>query len=146
MEILAVTHENLEDCISVFIKAYNQTPWNYQWTFEKAKQYLSEYLNSASFVGFIMYDQQKAVGAIFGHTKTWWTNKQLMVDEFFISAEKQRRGYGKKLMEYCNQYARAQQVELLILMTNKYMPAYKFYNTIGYTTTEQYVFMFKQLP
>lgn len=145
MKIQPITKLNLDDCIDVFISAYNQAPWNYNWTLAKAKQYLSEYVDRSNFVGFILYDDHNAVGATFAHQKTWWTNQQLMIDEFFISAKKQKMGYGKTLMNYCNQYAQQHDIQLSILMTNKYMPAYKFYDKQGYTTTEQYVFMFKQL-
>ena len=145
MEIQPITKQNFEDCIDVFISAYNQAPWNYNWTFPKAKQYLSEYVDRPNFIGFILYDDHKAVGAAFGHQKTWWINQQLMIDEFFISSKKQKMGYGKTLMNHCNQYAQQHDIQLSILMTNKYMPAYKFYDKQGYTTTEQYVFMFKQL-
>jgi aminoglycoside 6'-N-acetyltransferase I len=102
-------------------------------------------MDCKTFVGFVLYDEGEVVGVILGHNKTWWTGKQFMIDEFFISPERQRMGYGKKLLDFCDQYANENQVELLILMTNKYMPAYKFYNKSGYITTEQYVFMFKQL-
>jgi len=143
--IVPVTTENIRDCIPVFLKSYNQPPWNYNWTFEKAEQYLSEYLGCKQFIGFILYDQNQPAGAIFAHRKTWWTNKQLMIDEFFISPEKQRMGYGKKLLGFCEQYAIEKQIESIILMTNKYMPSYNFYDNIGYMTTEQFIFMFKPM-
>jgi len=143
--IVPVTIENLGDCVSAFLKAYNGPPWNYNWTYEKAKQYLSEYMGCNQFAGFVLYDEELAVGATFGHTKTWWTDKQFMIDEFFISGEKQRMGYGKKLIGFCEQYANENQTGSIVLMTNRYMPSYGFYDKAGYTTTEQYVFMFKQL-
>jgi len=118
MNILPIDKVNLHDCIDIFISAYNQAPWNHNWTFAKAKTYLSEYADSPGFVGFVLYDGNKPVGATFAH---------------------------KILMEHCNQYARANQIGLLILMTNKYMPAYKFYDRLGYITADQYLFMFKQL-
>jgi len=142
--IVPVTTENIDDCVAVFLKSYNQPPWNYHWTYEKAKQYLSEYLDCKQFFGLVLYDQNQPAGAIMCHGKTWWTNKQLMIDEFFISPEKQRMGYGKKLLESCDLYAIGENIESIVLMTNKYMPAYSFYDKTGFTTTEQYVFMFKQ--
>ncbi|WPU95687.1 GNAT family N-acetyltransferase [Mucilaginibacter sabulilitoris] len=145
MTIVSLTKENLADCIKVFLKAYNGAPWNYLWTAEKASLYLTEYITSSNFIGFILYDDNVAVGAMLGHFKTWWTNDQLMIDEFFIASEKQRKGYGKRLMQFCSDKAKERGAELIVLMTNKYMPAYQFYNKINYTTTEQYVFMFKQL-
>jgi len=97
------------------------------------------------FVGFIMYDQNQPVGGLLGHTKTWWTGQQLMIDEIFISGQKQKMGYGKKLLEFCEQYAVEMKIGTIILMTNKYMPAFHFYSKADYTTTEQFIFMFKQL-
>ncbi|MHB8209253.1 GNAT family N-acetyltransferase [Mucilaginibacter sp.] len=142
--IVPITTENIKDGVPIFLKSYNQPPWNYNWTFEKAEKYLLEYLGCKQFIGFILYDQDQAAGLILAHKKTWWTNQQLMIDEFFITPEKQRMGYGKKLLGFCEQYAAENQIESIVLMTNKYMPSYDFYDNIGYITTEQYVFMFKQ--
>ncbi len=144
--IVPVNDQNMYDCVSVFLKAYNCPPWNYHWTHERAKEYLAEYVSCNKFVGFVLYDEDEPVGAVFARSKTWWTGQQLMIDEFFVSQEKQRRGYGKKLLDFCDKYAAEQQMESIILMTNKYMPSYAFYNKLDYTTTEQYVFMFKQVP
>lgn len=143
--IVPITTEIIDDCTSVYLKAYNSAPWNYHWTFDKARTYLLEYMNCKQFAGFALYDEGKIAGAAFAHTKTWWTNQQLMIDEFFISQDRQRMGYGKKLLAYCDQYAAEQQIGSVVLMTNKYMPSFKFYDKEGYTMTEQYVFMFKQV-
>ncbi|MDO3643700.1 GNAT family N-acetyltransferase [Mucilaginibacter sp. L3T2-6] len=144
--IVPITAENVEDCVSAFIKAYNCPPWNYHWTFEKAIEYLQEYMNCKQFFGFALYDGAAVAAAIFAHSKTWWTNKQFMIDEFFVSREKQKMGYGRQMLAHFNQYALANQITSLVLMTNKYMPALNFYEKSGFTTAEQYVFMFKQLP
>jgi GNAT superfamily N-acetyltransferase len=142
--IAPVVAENIDECVSVYLKAYNCPPWNYSWTFEKAKDYLLEYMNCRQFIGFALYDEDKITGAVFAHRKTWWTGQQLMIDEFFVSQEKQRMGFGKRLLEHCDRYAADHQIGSTVLMTNKYMPSFKFYNSEGYTPTEQYVFMFKQ--
>lgn len=145
MNIYPVTEDKLDECVAIFIKAYNSPPWNCAWTPEKARQYLSEYLGAPNFVGFLFYVDEELVGATFGHQKTWFTSQQLMIDEFFIAPEHQRKGYGKKLMEHCNQYAKQNNIGIVFLMTNKYMPSYKFYEKTDYTTIEQFVFMFKQV-
>lgn len=145
MQILPITAANLHNCTDIYIKAYNRPPWNYRWQADNAARYLKEYADHPHFTGFIMLEGGEPVGAVLAHQKTWWTNQQLFIDEFFISPDKQRMGYGQKLMDHCNKYAKDNGMEILVLMTNKYMPSYKFYNKIGYTTTEQFVFMFKQV-
>lgn len=141
-----ITAQNMEACVEVYMKAYNCPPWNYQWTYDKAKQYLLEYKNCPQFAGFALYDAGELMGGVFAHTKTWWTNSQLMIDEFFVSQERQRRGYGKTLLAFCDQYCRENQIESIVLMTNKYMPACNFYEKTGYTIIDPYVFLFKQVP
>jgi len=143
--LAAITSENFLDIVPVFIQSYNQPPWNYHWNFDKAAQYLAEYMSCDQFVGFILYDQGEAVGGLLGHTKTWWTGDQMMIDELFVSAQKQKMGYGKTLIQHCEQYAAERNIGTMILMTNKYMPSYQFYNKLEYTATEQFVLMFKQV-
>ncbi|AYL95794.1 GNAT family N-acetyltransferase [Mucilaginibacter celer] len=145
MEIIAITENQLTHCAAILIEAYNAPPWNCRWTPEKAHQYLGELIDHRDFVGFMIYDENQPAGAILGHKKTWWTNKQLMIDELFVSPAHQKKGYGKKLLQFCEEYANSNQIELLVLMTNKYLPVYDFYEMAGYTLADQYVFMFKQL-
>jgi N-acetylglutamate synthase-like GNAT family acetyltransferase len=145
MEIISITENHVDDCVKVFVDAYNSPPWNCNWTAEKAGAYLSELINNTNFIGFIVYENDNAVAAILGHKKTWWTNDQLMVDELFVSKSAQKKGYGKKLMSYCEEYAKENQIELLALMTNKYLPAFDFYENLDFIAADQYVFMFKQL-
>lgn len=145
MESFFITGKHLDDCVGVFVSAYNAPPWNCHWTIEKANQYLSELVTNADFVGLIVYENNNAVGAILGHKKTWWTNQQLVVDELFVSTAFQKSGYGKQLLTLFEDYAIKNQIELLGLMTNKYLPVFDFYERMDYVAADQYVFMFKQL-
>ena len=51
-----------------------------------------------------------------------------MIDELFIDSGMQGKGYGKLLLKKAEEYARQYNLERLILMTNKFMPALEFYN------------------
>jgi len=145
MEIVPITETYLNDCVKIFIDAYNSPPWNCQWTTEKAESYLSELFHNSNFVGFMVYENQYAAGAILGHRKTWWTNDQLMIDELFVSPTAQKKGYGHKLMQQCEEHANQNGIGLLVLMTNKYLPVFNFYEKLNLLAADQYVFMFKQL-
>lgn len=143
MDIKPITEPNIEECAQIYLQAYNRPPWNYNFTHKKAVCYLSEYFDRKRFVGFALLEEDKIVGALFGHSKTWWTNDLLYVDEFFISPGKQGRGYGKALLAHAEKYARAQGYEVVALLTSKYMPAFKFYQSIDYLQAEHFVFLFK---
>jgi GNAT superfamily N-acetyltransferase len=145
MNISKMTKADLEGCVQPFMAAYNQLPWNYDWTEDKAKLYLQEYLEAPNFVGFIAEEGGEVAGALLAHSRTWWTGNQLYVDELFVSSAKQGAGYGRALLETTETYAKENGFEMLTLMTNKFMPALKFYFNNDYNKVDQYVFLFKEL-
>jgi aminoglycoside 6'-N-acetyltransferase I len=145
MDIQAITINSVEDCAPIFIQAYNQPPWNYQWERENAVKYLTEYASSAQFVGFAVYDKGHIAGALFAHSKTWWTNNQLFIDELFIAPDFQKRGFGKILINHAEQYALKNGMETIALMTNKFMPSMHFYNNHHFIHAQQFIILFKNI-
>ncbi len=145
MTIQPVTENDIENCTKVFMQTYNKEPWNYQWEFEDALRYLTEYYSSPQFKGFILYDNDVFAGAMFAHTKSWWTGSQLYIDELFIAPNSQRKGYGKTLMSYAEQYALENGFGTITLMTHKFMPSMKFYDGIDYMHAQPLVILFKQV-
>jgi aminoglycoside 6'-N-acetyltransferase I len=145
MEICKITKNDIPRCAETFTQSYNQFPWNYNWKLEDAIKYLNEYVDAPHFGGFMICENDKVPGALFGHAKTWWTDNQFMIDELFIDPGMQGKGYGKLLLKQAELYAKDFSIERIILMTNKYMPALEFYNKNDFNKVEQYVFMFKQL-
>jgi N-acetylglutamate synthase-like GNAT family acetyltransferase len=146
MKICDITPNDIEKCAPTFMASYNQLPWNYDWKLEDAVKYLNEYVAAANFKGFmICEDNGEVSGALLGHSKTWWTNNQFMIDELFISPTMQGKGYGKILLQHAEQFAKQSSIERLTLMTNKFMPALDFYNKNDFSKVDQYVFMFKEL-
>ncbi len=143
MTIRELTNNDIEECAKLFIQSYNQPPWNHKWDYGKAVSYLKEYIEGPRFIGFVLFEDDNMAGVMLGHSKTWWTNDLLYIDELFISPKAQRRGYGKLLLDHSEQYAKEQGCEVITLMTNKYMPAMNFYNNINYVQAEQFVLMFK---
>jgi aminoglycoside 6'-N-acetyltransferase I len=136
---------DIQACARVFMEAYNRMPWNYGWKEADAIRYLSEYASFGPFVGLVLCEGEEIAAACFAHRKTWWTGDQLFIDELFVSAESQGLGYGKVLMKKAEEYCREHKLDMITLMTNKLMPALKFYESIDYTRVDQYVFLFKQI-
>jgi aminoglycoside 6'-N-acetyltransferase I len=145
MNIIQLTKIHIEACANIFIKTYNQAPWNYQWNLNAAIKYLGEYMSSAEFVGFAVYNDGEIAGAILAHTKTWWTNDQLYIDELFIAPEMQKKGVGKTLLGHAEQYALNNNLQTLVLMTHKFMPAMSFYEDNDFLHAQPFVLLFKNV-
>ncbi len=145
MEILDITRKDILKCTETFIASYNQPAWNYSWNQPDAINYLNEYIDSPQFKGFMVVENDKVLAALFGHTKTWWTNKQFMIDELFIAPGAQGNDYEKLLLRHLEEYAKKRSIEVLTTLTNKHKPPMEFFKKNDFSTVEYYVFMFKQL-
>ncbi|MES2703278.1 MAG: GNAT family N-acetyltransferase [Bacteroidota bacterium] len=145
IKVLDLAAEDVLVCVDTFMASYNTLPWNYSWEKEDAVKYLMEYAGAPTYRGFILREGDAVAAALLGHTKTWWTGNQFMVDELFVSAASQGKGYGKALLAAAERFAQAANIERITLMTNKFMPALQFYNKNDFNKVDQYVFMFKQL-
>ena len=144
MEVRQLTREDITGCAELITTAYNGPPWNFQWTVSRADKYLNELFDSARFAGFCISEDEKVAAALFGHVKTWWINDILMIDELFVSPDKQGRGYGQTLMNSAMQYSRDNNIGSITLITHKYMPAVSFYEKNNFLQAEQYVLMFNE--
>ena len=139
-------HSNdIETCANLLIEAYNTEPWNNRWTIDTANKYLNEFYSSKNFVGFVICENDVIIGAMFAHRKTWWTNDELFVDEFYIAPRLQRQGYGKSLLEHAELYTKSQNLAGLTLLTNRYFPAKNFYEKHNYIQADHVVFMYKEI-
>lgn len=136
---------DLETCARLLIEAYNAEPWNNHWTMETATRYLGEFASSDQFVGFVICKDDAVIGAMFAHRKTWWTNDELFVDEFYIAPPFQRQGHGESLLEHAERYAKSQNLAGLTLLTNKYFPAKRFYEKHNYALAEHVIYMYKEV-
>ena len=145
MNIRPLTKDDIDKCVKLYIHSYNRPPWNYNWDYDKAVKYLTEYMDRTRFVGFALCEGDDIVGAMLGHSKTWWTNDLLYIDELFISPDRQRLGYGKKMLDHCEKYSKEQGYDVVTLMTNKHMPARKFYAGIDFIEAEHFVYLFKPI-
>ena len=144
MKVKELTKEDIENCANIIMQAYNGRPWNYQWTVPKASLYLNELFDASRFVGFVIYEGEELVAAMFSHVKTWWINDLLMIDELFVAPLKQGKGYGQTLMNSAIEYSKCNNLGSITLMTHKYMPAVSFYEKNRFLPAEQYVLMFNE--
>ena len=137
--------EDLGSCVQLLIETYNCEPWKNHWTVETATRYLSEFVSSNEFVGFVIEEENSIIGAMFAHKKTWWTNDEVYVDELFISPAFQKQGFGKAMLQHGENYCKLKGLAGLTLLTNRYMPSKTFYENNGYTFAEHVIFFYKEV-
>lgn len=131
-------------CSDILSAVYNNELWGCRWTKEAGTAYLKDYFGAQKFVGFVIEEEGKILGAMFAHEKIWWNNSELYVDEMFVLPDKQRKGYGSMLISTAEEYIREKKLAGLTLCTNRYAPAPYFYRKNGFNDNEAIVFMYKE--
>ena len=131
-------------CAEILCAVYNNEMWQCRWTMETGVAYLEDYFDAKKFVGFVIEENAKIIGAMFAHEKIWWNNSEIYIDEMFIIPEMQRGGYGSMLINAAEEYVKVHKLAGLTLCTNKYAPAPDFYRKNGFNDNEFIVFMYME--
>ena len=130
-------------CAEILCAVYNNEMWQCHWTMETGTAYLKDYFDAKKFVGFVIEEDGKIIGAMFAHEKIWWNNSELYIDEIFIIPELQGNGLGSRLIKTADKYVKKYNLAGITLCTNKYAPASDFYRKTGFADNEFIMFMYK---
>ena len=144
MQIQAIIKQKLDDYAALMAEVYNGDPWNQNWSNESAKKLLGEIICMPRFVGFEATDGDMLIGCALCREKTWWTQDELFVEELFIRRSAQRKGCGTALLAFLEEYAREKNLAGMTLLTDKNMPALKFYKKNGFAQAGHVTFMYRE--
>lgn len=137
---------DIEKCSELYLRVFSDYPWYDDWlSLNQVQNYLKELTDNPVFEGFVAYENSEVVAVCLGHSRTWWTGKELFIDEFFVRNERQGNGLGTKLLKYVKEYLKNENYERLILLTNKGIPAHEFYMKNGFNNNEQRTVMVKEI-
>lgn len=145
MEFKPFREEHLDACTQAFVAIFNAEPWNDEWTFATAKQYISDFYHSPRFVGVLAVEADQVVGFIYGTVRSWWSGNECYINEMGVREEYRNQGIGKALLKELVTALDGQQVENFALLTDRGMPAEVFYQKNGFKAIERLVFYSKDL-
>ena len=143
--IKVFSFEDLNKCCELYLQVFNAPPWNDKWTEETAHRCLSDLVERKRFLGYTFWENDILVGAVFSHTKTFYTGDEIYIDELFISPDCQRKGYGMELMYAIEKYAKENSITCITLLTDIHKPAFEFYEKHDFSYVDRMVFMYKRL-
>ncbi|MFH1653567.1 MAG: GNAT family N-acetyltransferase [Pseudomonadota bacterium] len=123
----------LDECADLYLRVFTVAPWNEKWgKLEDVKKYLNEYCNFKTFKGFVAVKNKKIVGVALGFLKPWQKGFEYYINEFYVDIDLQRSGIGTNMIETIKKSFKGQNVNAIILLTEKDYPARKFYEKCGF--------------
>ncbi len=143
--IRRMEREDIAACAEILCSVYNNEMWQCRWDMKTGIEYLTDYFDAKKFVGFVIKEDEKIIGAMFAHEKVWWNSSELFIDEMFILPQLQRSSKGSMLINAAEEYVAEHKLAGLTLSTNKYAPAPLFYRKNGFSDNEFIMFMYKEM-
>ena len=138
--------EDKEEIIDLFIDTYKKEPWNENWDKNIAKEKINDFLNNNLSENYcINNENKKIIGVLFGRRNYFIDRKELYIDEFFIDYNYQRKGIGKKFMEYIEKEIKQKGYTSIILLTKKSFPSEHFYTNSKFKISPNMVLMYKDI-
>ncbi|MCL2409359.1 MAG: GNAT family N-acetyltransferase [Oscillospiraceae bacterium] len=141
MEFRAIKESDFESCAKSLIETFSEEPWNERWTLQQAFERIDELMASRMSRGFVVIENNEAVGMCVGRIMTYMDFKELWVDEFSINPKVQGQGMGSKLIEYVKTEIAKENVNNMALTTERGYPAVKFYEKNGFKVKDSIIFM-----
>ena len=142
MGIRKVTINDLKRIVEIFREGYSKPPYNEKWTKKIATKRINNYFKDHKI--FVLEINNKIQGFIIITFYIWHTGLRGYLHELVVAKEFQRRGYGRKLMEFAEKYFKKKGANEASLMTSPKSKAFKIYKKLNYKE-EGFVSMYKKL-
>lgn len=138
MKIREMKEEDLEEIAKLFANEYAKPPYDVQVPFENTLASVKFFFKRGA---GLVAEKDNVVGALIYDVQLYQKGKVASIKEFVVNANYQGQGIGKKLLQaYENM---CDDVFLFKLGTNRDAKAVRFYEKLGYKTTEGSITMVK---
>jgi aminoglycoside 6'-N-acetyltransferase I len=135
----------VDEAVAIFIRAYQEPPWNEQWSPELARLRLDELLEHASCLVSTVYDDGYLAGFAIGTPHTSVVGRSLYLAELVVDPARQRRGFGKALLSFTEENAIRNGYRGIWLVTKRIGSATEFYSKLGFNGSDHLTVLSKRL-
>ncbi|MCD5002146.1 GNAT family N-acetyltransferase [Enterococcus saccharolyticus] len=142
MEFRQLMKSDLSACAKVFIEVFNDEPWNDQWSFEQAVNYLRQQYQTPFFLGVLAIEKEEIIGFIYGNKRIWWEGNEFYIHEFGVKKQWRGQGVGAALLDSLEKSV-PEDVTSFSLLTDRGTDAEVFYQNKGFRQIDRLVFYHK---
>lgn len=96
-------------------------------------------------LSFGAYKDEILIGMALGRIKSWYEGTEYWIDEFGILPEMQQSGLGTKFIHEIEQVLAGKGFAHIVLLTERNVPAYRFYQKNGFEEMVDTVFFVKPI-
>lgn len=135
---------NLTEYADLFMSVFNKEPWNDEWTLDTSSKRIQDMMQTNTFVGKAIYDNNVLMGIIFGQKEQFYDGIHFQIQEFCVKTSEQKKGYGKQLLQALNDELKRIGVVNTYLITSKGERTEGYYQSRGFLTSDYMILMTKE--
>lgn len=132
MDIREINLDDIENCAGLYVKTFSAPPWNEDWTISRASERLGHFYHSLGFQGVIAIQDETVAGFVLGNIEPYSNGPIFYLRETCTAAEYQNRGIGTAMLKQLEVRLQLKGVSSIYLVTERDIPAARFYLSRGY--------------
>ena len=146
MELRVLTDANLEELTALFASVFTAAPWHDDWSeAEQLRQYILDLTDNRNSLTLGYYDGNEMIGLSMGHIRHWYEGTEYMIDELCVRTDCQGRGVGTAFLRDMEAFLRQRGMKHIFLLTERTVPAYRFYRKNGFIELKDNVALSRRL-
>lgn len=145
MELKRLGKDDLTKCTETFIEVFNEEPWNDEWTFRRAEEYLLHFYQTPGFLGVVAVENDEMLGFIIGVNRVWWSGDEFFINEMCVKTNSQNKGIGRAMLNHLIKELHSNNISNISLLTDRGIPAEEFYKRNGFEEIERIIFLHKSI-
>ncbi len=143
MMIRKARKKDLMEIAEIEMAEFSKPPFNDKNPLKKVLKSLNFYIKIANI--YVAVIDNKIAGVIIFKQEQWWGGSVIIIEDLIVHEKYQKKGIGKKLINWLESYAKKKKVNFLSFMTNKKAISVNFYKKLGYKQDKNLIFMEKKL-
>ena len=141
-----MTEADLDECVDLFIDVFTREPWNDVYdSREQVVRFFRNYMEHPAFAGFLLKDGNGLAALCVGMKKLWLKGMEYEMDQLCVRPDLQGQGVGSCFLDLIEREIRKENMNAILLNTERGFPAEAFYMKNGFCRLEQLVLFSKEL-
>lgn len=137
MELLKLNITNKNEIKNFFKEVFTKEPWNDDWSNEEQlENYIVDLIGNNNSLTLAYFDGDKIAALAMGHIRHWYSATEYYIDELCVKTRLQGQGIGGKFINAIEKYLISHDIKAIFLLTDKDVPAYRFYKKHGFMELE----------
>lgn len=130
---------------ALFKSVFTSPPWNEDWSDDsQLENYLKDLMEVRTPLILGLVEDDVLLGVSIGNIRHWCRGTEYFIEELCIRTDMQGKGYGTMFMALIEKYLKEHGYSQIYLQTERTVPAYMFYKSLGFDELADHVSFFKE--